>query len=430
MTVVTVAGAARTHFPVLVIGGGQAGLSMSAVLKQRGVDHLVFETHRVGHAWRTQRWDSFCLVTPNWQCQLPGFDYVEDFGGADPHGFMVKDEIVGYFDGFVAKLAPPVREGVAVTALARDAAGHFRVATSIGDYTADNVVVAVGGYHTPKVPRLAERLPSHIVQLHAINYKSPDALPPGEVLVVGSGQSGCQIAEDLHLAGRRVHLAVGSAPRCPRIYRGRDCVDWLADMGQYDLPVDQHPLGEKVRMRANHYVTGRDGGREIDLRKFALEGMVLHGRLKDYADGRVSFHADLKHNLDAADATYVGIGGYIDKYIAENGIDAPPAAEYRAVWEPVEEAVDLDLAGGEVTSVIWCTGLAPDFGWIEVPVFDGKGYPGHKRGVTDVPGLYFLGLPWLHTWGSGRFCGVGKDAMFLGQQLDARLARPLAAACG
>jgi putative flavoprotein involved in K+ transport len=227
-----------SHARVVVIGGGQAGLSISYHLKQQGIDHIILEKNRIAHNWQTQRWDAFCLVTPNWQCQLPGFPYA----GSDPMGFMRRDEIVTYVEDYARHIAAPIREGVAVTAIKQDAGGGFALQTSAGNITADAVVLAVSGYHIPNVPRMAERLDGSVTQLHSSAYRNSEQLPAGEVLVIGSGQSGCQIAEDLHLAGRKVHLAVGSAPRCPRVYRGRDAVEWLDDLGQYDLPVDQHGL--------------------------------------------------------------------------------------------------------------------------------------------------------------------------------------------
>lgn len=381
---------------------------MSYHLKASGIDHLVFERHRIAHAWRDQRWDSFCLVTPNWQCLLPGHPYE----GSDPNGFMLKDEIVAYVECYAEKIGAPVKEGLGVDRLSR-LGDRFLLETREGAVTADAVVLAVGGYHTPFVPRYAERLPETIVQVHSSAYRNPGQLPEGAVLVVGSGQSGCQIAEDLHLAGRKVHLVVGSAPRCPRVYRGRDAVDWLADLGQYDLPVTEHPLKEKVRRKANHYLTGRDGGRDIDLRRFALEGMVLHGRLEDIAAGHLHFRDDLSANLDAADTVYNGICGLIDRHIAEKGIEAPPASRYEPVWRPGLPMPALDPVAAGVTSVIWCTGFRPNWSWVDLPIFDGSGYPTHERGVTSMPGVYTLGLPWLWTWGSGRFVGVGRDAEFL-----------------
>jgi putative flavoprotein involved in K+ transport len=400
----------KTHYPVLVVGGGQAGLSMSYCLKERGIEHLVFEKEKIAHSWQTKRWDSFCLVTPNWQCKLPGYEY----SGTDPQGFMPKDEILKYIKAYVSSFDPPIIEGVEVLSVRKNRTG-FELTTSIGEYTADQVVIASGSYHKPKIPKIADRLPESVLQIHSSAYKNPQSLPAGEVLVVGTGQSGCQIAEDLHLAGRQVHLCVGGAPRSPRIYRGKDVVEWLDQMRYYDLPIGEHPQKEKVRTNANHYVTGRDGGREIDLRKFALEGMQLHGRLKDIRGGKLEFWDDLKQNLDYADAVSEGIKKTVDGFIEKNQIQAPTEPTYQPVWQPPEASPPLDYQS--ISAVVWSTGFQSDFSWVEVPVFDGKGYPGHERGITGVKGLYFLGLPWLYTWGSARFSGIARDANYLAEEI-------------
>jgi putative flavoprotein involved in K+ transport len=406
-----------SHHSVIVVGGGQAGLSVSWFLQQRGIAHHVFEKHEPVHAWRTQRWDAFCLVTPNWQCKLPGWEY----RGDDPHGFMKKDQIVEYLQGFVRHVNAPLSTGVAVQRVAPRPQGGFDVITSAGAHTAEQVVVASGGYHEPVIPRLAERLPADVLQVHSEQYRNPQALPPGKVLVVGNGQSGSQIAEDLHLAGRDVVLATGDAPRCARFYRGKDVVDWLAEMNYYDMPVHEHPLREGVRDNTNHYVTGRDGGRDIDLRAFALQGMELLGALTGLEGEVLQFAPTLRDNLDHADRIYNGINASIDKYIEQAGIAAPPGGVYEPVWQPQQERTTLHLREAGIASVVWCIGFQPDFKWLDAPVFNGRGQPGHVRGVTAVPGLYFVGLPWLHTWGSGRFSGVARDAMFLAEQIEARL---------
>ena len=405
------------HYPVIVVGGGQAGLSMSYCLKEKEIEHIVFEKNQIGYAWKSKRWDSFCLVTPNWQCTLPGYPYP----GSDPHGFMQQDDIVAYIKNYAAQFNPPIKEGVEVLSVRKlDSQGAFEVATSIGDFTADQVVVAAGSYHHPKIPALSQRLPEDIVQIHSSEYKNPESLSENAVLVIGTGQSGCQIAEDLHLAGKQVHLCVGGAPRSPRLYRGKDVVDWLDQMGYYDLPIDEHPQKEKVRSNANHYVTGRDGGREIDLRRFALEGMWLYGRLKAVQDRQLEFQDDLKQNLDHADAVAESIKTTIDRFIEKNQIEAPVEPPYRTVWEPEETTSALDANVANIGTVIWCTGYQSDFSWVEIAVFDDKGYPSHERGVTPNWGLYFLGLPWLYTWGSGRFSGIARDAVFLGDYIQTR----------
>ncbi len=402
------------HVPVAIVGGGQAGLSLSYLLRERGVEHLVFEKKTAMHAWRTQRWDTFCLVTPNWQCQLPGHPYAGD----DPDGFMVRDEIIAYLEAYRKKVDAPLKEGVAVRRITPRKNGGFDILASDGVYIADQVVAASGGYDTPIIPALAQKLLKSILQLHSQAYRNPQSLPEGAVLVVGAGQSGAQIAEDLHLAGRQVHLAVGGAPRCARFYRGRDVVGWLAQMGYYDMPVEKHPLKEGVRDNTNHYVTGRDGGRDIDLRQFAREGMKLYGALEDTDGETLKFGSGLAAVLDEADRVYNGINAAIDKFIADNRIDAPPPSVYRPVWRPGAPVVSLDLAEARLGAIIWCIGFRPDFSWIDAPVLD-AGLPRHSRGVTDVAGFYFLGLPWLHSWGSGRFSGIARDARHLADRICA-----------
>ncbi len=404
---------ASQHYSVIIVGGGQAGLSLSYYLQQSGIDHLVLEKHTQAHVWRTQRWDSSCLVTPNWQCTLPGYAYV----GNDPHGFMTKEEIIKYLDGFVRMVNAPVREHCEVMDVRPRPEGGFHVFTSQGEFTADQVVVASGSFHSPITPRMAERLPKSITQMHSGQYRNPQALPEGNVLIVGSGQSGTQIAEDLRLAGRKVYLAVGNAPRCARIYRGRDVVDWLADMDYYNMPVEEHPLREGVRDNTNHYVTGRAGGHDIDLRAFAREGMELFGELEDVKDGVLHFAPNLASRLDNADEVYNRINRTIDAYIAKQRIDAPSQVAYKPVWQPEHERTEFDIDVASISSVVWCTGFRPDFSWVTVPVFNDHGYPNHHRGVTTHLGLYFLGLPWLHTWGSGRFFGIARDALFLAERI-------------
>jgi putative flavoprotein involved in K+ transport len=409
-----------SHHTVVVVGGGQAGLAMSAALLRRGIDHLVLERHRVAHEWSTRRWDTFCLVTPNWQCDLPDFPYPGD----DPHGFMVRDQIVDYLNGYADSLGPRVCEGVSVSRLRRHGDDGFELRTSAGTLTADQVVVATGPYQVPRVPRAAERLAGSVMSLHSSQYRNPDLLPDGGVLIVGTGQSGCQIAEDLHLSGRQVHLATGTAPRVARRYRGRDVVDWLADMGYYAKTIEEFDDADAIRFRVNHYVTGRDGGRDIDLRAFAREGMRLYGRLRDIEPAgpkggpTATFGNELRSNLDHADSVSESIKDSIDAWIAARGLGVAPEARYVPVWQPDDDVAEVDLEATGISSVLWSTGFGRDDRWIEVAVFDGRGYPAHRRGVTSCPGLYFLGLPWQWTWGSGRFCGVGEDALHLATRIE------------
>jgi putative flavoprotein involved in K+ transport len=411
------------HVPVAIVGGGQAGLSMSWHLTARGIEHVVLERSRAFHAWYEERWDAFTLVTPNFQCRLPDHPYA----GPEPEGFMVKDEILDYLDAFLRALDPPLHEGVTVTRLGASADG-FELETTAGTVGAEQVVVAVGGYHRPWAPPAAAAgIGPDVVQVHSNAYRNPDALPEGAVLVVGTGQSGAQIAEDLHLAARLVHLCVGSAPRCARTYRGRDVVAWLEDMGHYELPIDEHPEGTAARREANHYVTGRDGGRDLDLRAFARQGMRLYGQLVAVDDGVATFADDLPRRLDDADATYNRINAGIDRWIASQGIQTSEGPSvYEPVWEPPPgPPAPLDLGGAGIGAVVWCTGFRPDWSWVDVPFLDETGYPDHHRGVcARTRGLHVLGLPWLNTWGSGRFAAVARDAEHLATQIVALRAVP------
>lgn len=413
---------------VVVVGGGQAGLSTSWFLVRDGIDHVVLEAGTAGHEWADTRWDNFTLVTPNWHCRLPGYAY----DGPDPDGFMTRDEVVDWLAGYAPSFGPPLREHTRVTSLAERAGGGFTVEAVGPDgpetWEAEQVVVATGGYHLPIVPPWAPAISPAVRQLHSADYKSPEQIPAGGVLVVGSGQSGAQIAEDLHLAGRRVHLALGDAPRVARFHRGRDCMTWLAEMGLYDTGVAQYPGGLAAREKTNHYVTGRDGGRDIDLRQFAAEGMRLYGLLDGLdAPGstHLRFQPTMRAALDAADDVYRSICRDIDRHIETHGIDALPASPYAPVWQPETNPTSLDLTAAGINTVIWAIGYRPDYRWVRAGVFDGTGRPTHTRGVTGLPGLYFLGLPWLHTWGSGRFLGIAADAEHVTAQITGRSGPPV-----
>ncbi|OCY29145.1 FAD-dependent oxidoreductase [Acinetobacter pittii] len=401
----------QSNYDVVIVGGGQAGLCISHYLQKAGIDHVVMEKEsELTHAWRQKRWDNFTLVTPNWQCLLPDHPY----NGNDPDGFMKKNEIVEYLDSFIEKLNPPALLNVQVTHVAKVAPQQFEIETNLGKTTAKQLVVAAGGYHTPIYPKLSETLPENVLVIHSEQYFNVDQLPEGNVLVVGSGQSGAQIAEDIHLAGKKVYLSTGDAPRCARFYRGKDVVTWLFEMGYYETTVKDHRYSEEVRNSTNHYVTGRDGGRDIDLRKFALEGMQLLGRFEDFQNGQLVFRPDLNQNLKMADATYNRINASIDDYIAKNNITTDePASVYHPLWIPEQEITHIDLAAENITSIIWCIGFRPDYSWIDLDIFQNNGYPMHDRGITVDSDVCFIGLPWLNTWGSGRFMDVGKDAKYI-----------------
>ena len=393
------------HYRAVVVGGGQAGLCASHFLSEAGIDHVVFEKKTIMHKWREERWDAFCLVTPNWQCQLPGHPY----DGPEPRGFMVKHEILDYLDGF----APQAQ---AARARACRGAGHREAGRALPRSHFERRLHRRRLFFSQPASTairagraLRNGFPNRSCRSTRPSIAIRRSCLRGSVMVVGSGQSGAQIAEDLHLAGRKVHLVTGNAPRCARFYRGRDVVDWLWDIGQYAITVADDGMGHK-RHDTNHYLTGRDGGRDIDLRAFAREGMSLYGRLKGVESGRMLFEPNLRTNLDEADRVYNGINALIDRHIAEKGLAAPEGGPYVPVWEPADEPAELDLSAAGVSAVIWATGFAPDWSYARLPIFDGTGYPVNRRGVTSVPGAYVLGLPWLWTWGSGRFLSVGRDA--------------------
>ncbi len=404
----------KNHYSVVIVGGGQAGLSISYLLKEKGIDHIIFEKDRIAESWRTKRWDSFCLVTPNFQCRLPGYTY----NGPDPDGFMLKDDVVKFVEDYAKMFNPPVHEGVKVLEVTKDGE-TFHSTTTLGNFTSDQVVIAAGNFQYAVFPEISKQFPKDILQLHSSEYKNPDSLPDKDILVVGTGQSGCQIAEDLHLAGKNVHLCVGKAPRSARNYRGKDVVAWLEEMKYYDINIYDHPDGMAARTKTNHYLTGRDGGREIDLRAFAKEGMQLYGKFTSIENGKLHFDSNLKENLDAADASCERIKQKIDAYIETNNIIAPTEAPYQAPWEPTESITELDVEKSNIGTVIWSIGYGFDFSsWVKLPVFDEKGYPKYERGITDVEGLFFLGLAWMYTWGSGRFCGISPDAEFLAEKME------------
>lgn len=405
------------YISIVIIGGGQAGLSAAYCLRQRGVDdYVIFEKNRIGQSWRSQRWDSFCLVTPNHQCRLPGHAY----DGDDPEGFMTKHEVVNFLERYAEKFRPPILENVTVTSVTKRE-GFFHVTTNQGTWFCDDVIVAVGSFHAPYVPTGAEKIPTHIQQLHSVDYKQPSQIPKGETLIIGSGQSGVQIMEDLHLEGRKVHLCLGNTPRSPRRYRGKDAVTWLEEMGDFKTTFAEHPDQAKAIASTDHYLTGRGGGGEIDLRKFALEGVKLYGFVDGIDGEKLFIRQDLAAKLDAADDFYHTICRRIDNYIATNHFKAPEQPHYSPVWAPESEPTELNFEAQNITSIIWCMGFIPDFKFIQLPVFNMRGFPETERGVTAFPGLYFLGLPWQHTWGSARFSGIAEDADFIAAKIEASI---------
>jgi len=389
---------------VAVIGGGQAGLTMSHALSKRGIGHVVLERHRIAERWRSERWDSLRFQFPNWALRLPDFSY----SGDKPDEYAHRDDVVRFIEAYAASIEAPVRTGVTVRRLGRTDEG-FELACDDGVLTARNVVIATGPYQQTVVPDMADGLGA-VFQLTASDYRNPEQLPDGGVLVVGAGASGCQVAEELLDAGRQVYLSVGTHRRAPRRYRGRDFIWWINALGWDDRIADPGAARQPPLV-----ISGAKGGRTVDLREYAAAGMVLAGRFSGARSGVASFAPDLAESLAAGDASYAAFIAAADAYLNVMAGEGPPPTTY-----PEPTGVEsLDLNAANIRTVIWATGYRYDFGWVDLDVF-ASGELEHTRGVTAVPGAYFLGLPLLYKTKSSFLSGVGEDAAFLAEQIDVR----------
>jgi putative flavoprotein involved in K+ transport len=401
----------------IVIGAGQAGLSTSYYLHQAGHEHLVLEAAEApAPAWRNERWDSFTLVTPNWSYCLPGGEY----DGPDPDGYMTREELATRFDAYAAPLMGHIECRTWVETIAADDNGGYRLSTSNGPFAARNVIVATGGEHAPKVPAIAAGLDARVTQLHSSAYRNAAQLPPGAVLVVGSGQSGAQIADDLMRSGRQVFLSVGSAGRVPRRYRGKDIFDWLFnDIRFFDLTPERFPA--PIDTFSPPHVTGARGGATLNLHAFAREGMRLLGHIQAVDGMHLTLKPDLHESLARADGFEQQLVQTIDGYIAANGI-AAPVEELPQVRDGFAQpqSETLDLAAEGIGTIVWATGFRADFSPIQLPVLDEKGYPIQNRGISNHPGLFFAGFPWMPGMRTGILPGVGDHAQYIAEQVIAR----------
>ena len=398
----------------VVIGGGQAGLCMSHHLSNLGIEHIVLERGRIAERWRSERWDSLAFQFPNWMLRLPGYAYEGD----EPDGFMHRDGVVRFLEEYAKRTAPPMRCGVRVTGLHQAPSGRLRVATDTFSLEALHVVVATGPYQRPIVPAFSLSLPIATHQVTANCYTHPQQLPPGAVLVVGSGGSGWQIAEDLLQSGRRVYLSVGRHRRVPRRYRGKDFGWWQEQTGAADQVVD-----DATRALPAPLLTGVGGGHDADLRELAQRGVTLLGSLGAVSQGRLRLVADLQANLAKGDETFEQFTRSIDAYILEHDLpvpDAPTAAAPPHAELPANAAIgELDVKAAGIRSVIWAVGYQHDFDWIQCTAFDAHGRPVHRRGISPTPGLYFQGLARLHKVKSAFLWGVGEDAAHLAAHISA-----------
>jgi putative flavoprotein involved in K+ transport len=406
----------------VVVGAGQAGLIMSWHLRQADREHVVLDRRAtLGGGWQ-DRWDAFQLVSPSWTTSFPGFAYE----GPDPDGYLTRDEIAGRIAGYAAAIDAPVRLGTTVERLTAEdsGGGRFRLDTDQGTIRARDVVVATGAFHTPKIPTAAAGFAPRLHQMHAHDYRNPGSLPPGGVLLVGSGQTGVQLAEELQEAGRDVTLSVGHCGRAPRRYRGRDFFWWLRQLVQRGpelgtpLPtVDMLP-DPRVRFACNPHLSGHGGGHDTNLRRFAANGIRLVGRFESADGEHVRFAEDLSANLRFADEFFdQRFLKLFDTFAERAGVDAPPDDREPFDFEP-PEVTELDLAAAGITTVLWTTGYAPDYGWLDLPVLGDFGLPRQVRGVSDVPGLTFLGLLWQHNQASANLAGVASDAAYLASRWE------------
>ncbi|WP_293573040.1 NAD(P)/FAD-dependent oxidoreductase [Phaeobacter sp.] len=395
----------------VVIGAGQAGIATSEHLNTHGIDHVVLERDRIAERWRSARWDSLVANGPAWHDRFPNMTF-----SVDEESFASKDDVVRYFEDYARMIEAPVKTGVQVTSVVphTDRPG-FAVTTPDGSYDARHVVSATGAFQTPSIPPI---IPEHaeIHQMHSTSYRNPDALADGAVLVIGGGSSGSQIAAELNAAGRQVYLSLGPHDRPPRRYRGRDNVWWLGVLGIWNLDTPA-PGTEHVTIA----VSGAEGGKTVDFRQMANRGITLLGMTEGCENGVLRLADDLKTNLDAGDANYLSMLKAADEFAQTNSLDLPDEpdawnipADPECVASPIRT---LDLAQANITTIIWATGFKFDYGWLKADALDPHGRPVHQRGVSKVPGLYFVGLPWQSRRGSSFIWGVWHDAKFIVDQI-------------
>ena len=401
-----------TRVNTVVVGAGQAGLAMSAHLRDANIDHVVLERDSIAERWRNARWDSLVMNGPAWPDRFPARNF-----DSDPGGFPGKDEVTRYFEDFAKQIAAPIHCGADVTSTIARPEGGYRVETSKGSVQADHIVAATGPFQIPVIPTI---VPDGVIsQLHSFDYRNPEQLQDGAVLVVGAGSSGAQIADELLRSGRKVYLSISPHDRPPRSYRGKDFVWWLGTLGKWQMKTP--PDGKEHVTIA---VSGAYGGATVDFRKLADRGMILLGMAGAYDSGVISIADDLAKNIADGDAKYLGLLTEADAYIEAHSLDLPPEENAKIIGpdpgcmkNPIRE---LSLVKQGIETIIWATGYVQDFSWLKVDVFDADGKPAHDRGVAKADGIYFLGLPWLSMRGSSFIWGVWEDAKYLAAQISAR----------
>jgi putative flavoprotein involved in K+ transport len=408
----------------VVIGAGQAGLAMSWHLSQRSIDHVILERGDIANSWKTERWDSLRLLTPNWQSRLPGYGYQ----GSDPDGFRTMPETIGFIEKYAGAISAPVRDHARVSSV-RAHDGGYKVETDQLTWYGQSVVLATGACNLPAIPKVAASLPADIASLTPLQYRNPSQLDPGGVLVVGASASGIQIADEIRRSGRTVTLAVGEHVRVPRLYRGRDIKWWMDASGGLDQRYDEVDDIVRARHVPSLQLAGYADRRSIDLNSLTAIGVRLVGRIAGITDGKLQFSGSLRNVCSLADLKMIRLLDTIDAWATEKGLDGEVAPSHRFEPTVVEESPPLllDLSRGRIKTIIWATGFRPDYSWLDIPVLDHKGQIRHDGGViAEAPGLYVMGLPFLRRRKSSLIDGVGDDARDLSAHLSGFLREKIA----
>lgn len=403
---------------VIVIGAGHAGLAMSRYLALRGVDHLVLERGDIANAWRRERWDSLRLLTPNWQSRLPGWSY----RGSDPDGFMSMPEVVTFIEGYARHIGAPVRTGTTVSSV-RAADDGYRVVADSGEWQCRALVIATGAFGRPSVPTVAAGVPREIAQFTPHDYRSPAQLPDGGVLVVGASATGLQLASEIRGSGRPVTLAVGEHVRLPRTYRGRDIQHWMDVIGVLDQRCDEVDDITRARRVPSPQLVGTPERITLDLNRLGTQGVECVGRLVGISGTKAQFSGQLRNHCALADLKMRRLLAQIDTWIDTSAgqVTAPPAQALEPTRVASAPRLGIDMADGEIRSIVWATGFRPDYGWLDVPVLNRKGMLRHEGGVVDAPGLYVLGLPFMRRRKSSFIHGADDDARELSRHLKRHL---------
>ena len=407
------------HYHTIVVGGGQAGLGVSYYLTQKGINHTVLERGKVGESWKSQRWDSFMLNSANSMSELPG----DENTLGNRAGFLARDEFVDCLKAYTQKFELPVQTGITVTKISKGSTGeNYHIQTTAGSMTAENVVIASGSQNQPKIPLVSSEIPDSLMQLHSGDYKRPDALPDGATLVIGSGQSGVQVVEDLLDAGRKVYFSTSRVGRFVRRFRGRDMLVWANDIGFFSQRMSDVEDPNIAKM-AQPQISGTKGGHTVSLQSLEKMGAILLGRYQGYRGNEFHFEENLAENIMFADQISAKFRNMVDDYIVKQGIDAPPPDVDEADHaDPSPEdrhpPTVLDPAEAGITSIVWCTGFGGNFSWIEGIDLDEKGVPVHENGVSPLAGLYYCGFAWLSKRRSGLICGIKEDAAYIVEHIS------------